>query len=173
MAHPREDPPSLPIELRPYLEELLRRIRTVCGPHLVSDFAVGSLALRDYRHGRSDVDVMVAVEPSLPGPALHDLPGALAHPHLPCPAAGLELVVYGTDFLSRPSAAAGYLLDLNTGPLAEPRRLRRGAVPGILVRHRPLRRPSDRALAVRAPRPGGDRRAGAPGRAGRDPRLRP
>ncbi|MGW7619217.1 aminoglycoside adenylyltransferase domain-containing protein [Streptomyces antimycoticus] len=117
MAHPHEDPQSLPTELRPYLEELVRRTRTVCGPHLVSVFAVGSLALRDYRHGRSDADVTVVVEPSLPGPALHDLAGALSHPHLPCPAAGLELVVYGTDFLSRPSAAAGYLLDLITGPL--------------------------------------------------------
>lgn len=119
VAHMREDPRSrsLPTELRPYLEELVRRTRTVCGPHLVSVLAVGSLALGDYRHGRSDVDVTVVVEPALPGPALHDLAGALAHPHLPCPAAGLELVVYGTDFVRRPSGAAGYLLDLNTGPL--------------------------------------------------------
>ncbi|MGP3943618.1 MULTISPECIES: aminoglycoside adenylyltransferase domain-containing protein [Streptomyces] len=117
MAQPHEDPQSLPTELRPYLEELVRRARTVCGPRLVSVIALGSLALRDYRHGRSDVDVAVAVEPSLLRPALHDLAGALAHPHLPCPAAGLELVVNGTDFLSRPSAGAGYLLDLNTGPL--------------------------------------------------------
>ncbi|MFD8283831.1 aminoglycoside adenylyltransferase domain-containing protein [Streptomyces solisilvae] len=117
MAHTREDPPSLPTEPRPYLEELVRRTRTVCGPQLVSVLAVGSLALRDYRHGRSDVDVTVVVEPSLPGSALHDLATALAHPHLPCPAAGLELVVYGTDFVSHPSGDAGYLLDLNTGPL--------------------------------------------------------
>ncbi|WP_317985693.1 aminoglycoside adenylyltransferase domain-containing protein [Streptomyces sp. 5-10] len=117
MAHIREDPRPLPTEPRPYLEELVRRTRTVCGPHLVSVLAVGSLALGDYRHGRSDVDVTVVVEPSLPGSALHDLAGALAHPHLPCPAAGLELVVYGTDFVRHPSGAAGYLLDLNTGPL--------------------------------------------------------
>ncbi|WP_413098807.1 aminoglycoside adenylyltransferase domain-containing protein [Streptomyces sp. Inha503] len=117
MAHSLEDPRSVPTELRPYLEELVRRTRTVCGRHLVSVLAVGSLALGDYRHGRSDVDVTVVVEPSLPGSAPHDLAGALAHPHLPCPAAGLELVVYGTDFVSQPSGAAGYLMDLNTGPL--------------------------------------------------------
>ncbi|WP_413797239.1 aminoglycoside adenylyltransferase domain-containing protein [Streptomyces iranensis] len=117
MAHTREDPRSVPTELRPYLEELVRRTRTVCGPRLVSVLAVGSLALGDYRHGRSDIDVTVVVEPSLPGSALHDLAGALAHPRLPCPAAGLELVVYGTDFVGRPSGAAGYLLNLNTGPL--------------------------------------------------------
>ncbi|MBL1100263.1 DUF4111 domain-containing protein [Streptomyces sp. 205] len=115
--HTPEEPQSLPTELHAYLEELLRRTRAVCGPHLVSVFAVGSLALADYRHGRSDVDVTVVVEPSLSGSALHDLAGALAHPHLSCPAAGLELVVYGRDFVGRPSGEAGYLLDLNTGPL--------------------------------------------------------
>jgi hypothetical protein len=108
---------SLPTEVRTYLEELVRRTRTVCGPHVVSIFAVGSLALDDYRHGRSDIDVTIVVDPSVPESALHDLSGALAHPHLHCPAPGLELVVYGADFASRPSDEAGYLLDLNTGPL--------------------------------------------------------
>ncbi|MEU2600116.1 aminoglycoside adenylyltransferase domain-containing protein [Streptomyces hirsutus] len=108
-------PQPLPAELRPYLRELLRRTRTVCGPHLMSVLAVGSVALGDYRHGRSDVDVTVVVDPALPGRALHELADALAHPALPCPAAGLELVVYGADFAARPSGEAGYLLDLNTG----------------------------------------------------------
>lgn len=111
------DPPSLPTELRPYLEELVHRTYAVCGPHLVSVVAVGSLALGDYRHGRSDTDVTVVVDASLPRRALPDLAAALAHPALPCPAAGLELAVYDEDFAARPSGDAGYLLDLNTGPL--------------------------------------------------------
>lgn len=106
----------LPPQVRPYLTELVDRTRTVCGPRPVSVLAVGSLALGDYRHGRSDVDVTVVVDPSLPRPALAELAAALAHPALPCPAAGLELVVYGAGFAARPSARAGYLLDLNTGP---------------------------------------------------------
>ncbi|WP_432012102.1 aminoglycoside adenylyltransferase domain-containing protein [Streptomyces cucumeris] len=114
---PASGPPrSLPTELHSYLQELLRRTRAVCGDHLVGVLAVGSLALGDYRHGRSDIDLTVVVEPSLPGSAPHDLAGTLAHPALPCPAAGLELVVYGADFARRPSGEAGYLLDLNTGP---------------------------------------------------------
>ncbi|SDD32168.1 aminoglycoside adenylyltransferase domain-containing protein [Streptomyces prasinopilosus] len=108
-------PRPLPAELRPYLRELLHRTRAVCGPHLVSALAVGSVALGDYRHGRSDVDVTVVADPALPGRALHELAGALAHPALPCPAAGLELVVYDAGFAVRPSDEAGYLLDLNTG----------------------------------------------------------
>lgn len=106
----------VPAVLRPYLDELVHRTRAVCGPHLVSVSAVGSLALGDYRHGRSDVDVTVVVDDSLPRRSLPELARRLAHPALVCPAAGLELVVYPTDFAARPSDAAGYLLDLNTGP---------------------------------------------------------
>lgn len=113
MSRPDDLPPR---ELRPYLDELVRRTRAVCGPHLLSVLAVGSLALGDYRHGRSDVDVTVVVDPALPRPALPDLAAALAHPALTCPAAGLELVAYPADFAARPSGGAGYLLDLNTGP---------------------------------------------------------
>ncbi|MDN3266825.1 aminoglycoside adenylyltransferase domain-containing protein [Streptomyces sp. MA15] len=108
--------PSPPPELRAYLEELVRRTSAVCGDSLVSVLAVGSLALGDYRHGRSDVDVTVVVDPALPRADLASLAGTLAHPALPCPAAGLELVVYPADFAARPSGEAGYLLDLNTGP---------------------------------------------------------
>ncbi|WP_174188323.1 nucleotidyltransferase domain-containing protein [Nocardia barduliensis] len=111
------DPRSLPEEVRPYLEGLVCHARDVCGSDLVSVFAVGSIALGDYRHGRSDVDVAIVVDPILPAQALRDLAVALAHPTLLCPAAGLELVVYDAEFVARPSSAAGYLLDLNTGPM--------------------------------------------------------
>jgi hypothetical protein len=117
VIHPLSERQSLPTEVRTYLGEFVARTRKVCGPHLVSVFAVGSLALDDYRHGRSDIDVTVVVDPALPGSALHDLAEALAHPDLYCPAPGLELVVYGTDFAGRTSGEAGYLLDLNTGPM--------------------------------------------------------
>lgn len=105
----------VPPVLRPYLDELVRRTRAACGPHLVSVLAVGSLALGDYRHGRSDIDVTVVVDDSLPHRSLPGLARNLAHPALDCPAAGLELVVYPAGFAARPSDAAGYLMDLNTG----------------------------------------------------------
>ncbi|MEV5933335.1 aminoglycoside adenylyltransferase domain-containing protein [Streptomyces sp. NPDC052079] len=106
----------VPLVLRSYLDELVHRTRAVCGPHLVSVLAVGSLALGDYRHGRSDVDVTVVVDDALPRRSLPELARKLAHPALHCPAAGLELVVYPRAFAVRPSDAAGYLMDLNTGP---------------------------------------------------------
>jgi hypothetical protein len=48
---------------------------------------------------------------------VRELAEALTHRALPCPADGLELVVYDSSFALRPSGEAGYLLDLNTGPL--------------------------------------------------------
>ncbi|MFJ7022263.1 aminoglycoside adenylyltransferase domain-containing protein, partial [Streptomyces sp. NPDC101117] len=111
------DPHAVPAELRPYLGELVRRTHRLCGTRLVSVVAVGSVALGDYRHGRSDTDVTVVLDGTPPAPLLTDLAAALTHPALPCPAAGLELVVYDAGFAARPSGGAGYLLDLNTGPL--------------------------------------------------------
>ncbi|WP_435279741.1 aminoglycoside adenylyltransferase domain-containing protein [Streptomyces sp. 1222.5] len=106
---------SVPTEVRPYLTELVRRTRAVCGPQLTAVIAVGSLALGDYRHGRSDIDLTVVVEGPPPPAVLRELGDALDHRRLPCPAAGLELVVYAADFALVPSGEAGYLLDLNTG----------------------------------------------------------
>ncbi|MFC8721242.1 aminoglycoside adenylyltransferase domain-containing protein [Kitasatospora sp. NPDC057198] len=106
---------TVPAEVRPYLAELVRRTRAVCGPRLTGVVAVGSLALGDYRHGRSDVDVTVLLAGPPPAETLRELAEALDHRRLPCPAAGLELVVYAADFARVPSGEAGYLLDLNTG----------------------------------------------------------
>ncbi len=97
---------AVPAEVRPYLTDLVRRAHQTCGARLRSAFAVGSIALADYRHGRSDIDVILVVDPSLPGSAIHELAEVLAHPALPCPAAGLELVVYDATFAARPSSAA-------------------------------------------------------------------
>lgn len=108
---------TIPAEVRPYLAELVRRTRAVHGDRLHSVFAVGSLALGDYRHGRSDIDITVVVAPGGPERLVHDLAEVLAHPAFDCPAAGLELVVYDADFAASGGPEAGYLLNLNTGPL--------------------------------------------------------
>ncbi|AHH17879.1 hypothetical protein NONO_c30920 [Nocardia nova SH22a] len=87
----------------------------MCGERVVSVFAVGSLALGDYRHGRSDVDVTVVVDPALSDAAVLRLADVLSD--IDCPATGLELVVYDADVIGRRCDRAGYRLDLNTGPL--------------------------------------------------------
>ncbi|MFI5720580.1 aminoglycoside adenylyltransferase domain-containing protein [Nocardia sp. NPDC051750] len=111
------EPVRLPTEVDGYLSELVRRVQAVCRDRLVSIGAVGSLALGDYRHGRSDIDITVVVDPAVPARLLRDLVDALVHPGFHCPAAGLELVVYDADFAAAGAPGAGYLLNLNTGPL--------------------------------------------------------
>ncbi|MET8796722.1 aminoglycoside adenylyltransferase domain-containing protein [Nocardia sp. NPDC004568] len=110
----------IPVEVGPYLTELVRRTRAVHGDRLVGVFAVGSLALGDYRHGRSDIDITVIVAPGGPERLLHDLADELVHPGFDCPAAGLELVVYDSEFAASGASGPGYLLNLNTGPLLPP-----------------------------------------------------
>ncbi|WP_258308671.1 nucleotidyltransferase domain-containing protein [Streptomyces sp. NWU339] len=168
-------PQPVPAELRPYLAEQVHRIRTVCGPHLVSVLAIGSVALGDYLHGRSDVDIMVVVDPSLPGRALHELAGALSRSALPCPAAGLELVVHASDTAAGTGEdGAGYLLDLNTGAeLPEKVSFDPGESADFWLRHRPLHRLPGRTSAVRQGGPGGGRRAAPRRTAHRAAGLRP
>lgn len=107
---------AVPPVVRGYLDTLVARTAEVYGRFSVGVYAVGSLALGDYRHGRSDIDIAVIVSPAAPGEAARALARVLAHPELPCPATGLELVVYAADFVATPSPRAGYLLNLNTGP---------------------------------------------------------
>jgi hypothetical protein len=78
------------------------------GDELVGVYLAGSGALGGYVHGRSDVDVAVVTSGSLDRETKGGLVAALRHEALPCPARGLELVVYA---LGRPLPE----LNLNTG----------------------------------------------------------
>jgi hypothetical protein len=75
-------------------------------------YLAGSGALGGYRHGRSEVDVAVVVREPLSRATKEALVSALRHEALPCPARGLELVVYAAG---RPQPD----LNLNTGARME------------------------------------------------------
>jgi hypothetical protein len=103
------------VEVERYLEELVERSRRVLGDRLVGAYAGGSYALGAYERGRSDLDVALVVRERL-GPKERDaLVGALRHESLPCPARGLELVVYAGEAAASPVVAADFELNLNTG----------------------------------------------------------
>jgi hypothetical protein len=97
-----------PVELARYLDQLVERLRTLLGEELVGIYLAGSGALGGYVHGRSDVDVAVVVSRPPERPKKEELVAALRHETLPCPARGLELVVYARG---RPAPE----LNLNTG----------------------------------------------------------
>jgi len=98
-----------------YLAELTRRLRAVLGEELVAVYAAGSYSMGAYEHGRSDIDVAVVVEDPLGDDAKRAIVDALRHEALPCPAIGLELVVYARATAEAGTGAPGFELNLNTG----------------------------------------------------------
>ncbi len=104
-----------PVELEEYLGELVERLRALLAGELVGVYAGGSVALGDYEHGRSDVDIAAVVQRLLGGARKEAIVAALRHDVLPCPARGLELVVYTEEEAGASSARAAFQLNLNTG----------------------------------------------------------
>ncbi|WP_406045261.1 nucleotidyltransferase domain-containing protein [Micromonospora sp. NBC_00898] len=101
--------------VRGYLAELVDRARGVLGDDLVGAYAAGSMGLDAYQPGRSDVDVALVVARTLAGPTRRTLVDRLRHEALPCPARGLELVVYRRDVAASGTPEPGFEVELNTG----------------------------------------------------------
>jgi hypothetical protein len=108
----------VPAPLRPYVDEVALRVRDALDGSLMGVWLVGSAALGDYDPRRSDIDVQAVVTHRLPRSERRTLAGRLEHGVLPCPARGLEFVLYAIEDL----AAAGgpcFQLNLNTGARME------------------------------------------------------
>jgi hypothetical protein len=98
-----------------YVNAVSVRVRDVFGDAVVGVYTTGSLALGDFRPGRSDIDLMAVVAGSGDLGLRRELVRLLDHRALRCPSAGLEFVVYPSATVIRPTLAAGYLLNFNTG----------------------------------------------------------
>lgn len=107
---------AVPAETASYLEELVARLRALLGHELLGAYAGGSLALGGYAPPRSDVDLAVVSRGTLVREARLAVVAAVRHESLPCPARGLELVAYREATVRLATPAAGYELNLNTGP---------------------------------------------------------
>ncbi|GAA1822354.1 hypothetical protein GCM10009835_48870 [Planosporangium flavigriseum] len=90
-------------------------MRAVLGDALIAVYPTGSLALAGYVPGRSDLDLIAVVAEQTTASALRTVAARLAHEELPCPATGLELVVYRKQTVMDGGVEAGYALDFNTG----------------------------------------------------------
>jgi Aminoglycoside adenylyltransferase, C-terminal domain/Nucleotidyltransferase domain len=111
---------TVPEEVTRYLHAVTARVHDVFGDGLVGVYTTGSLALGDYRPGRSDIDLMAVVVSSQGLGLRRHLVRQLDHRVLACPAAGLEFVLYPLTTVSQPTLDAGYLLNFNTGPALLP-----------------------------------------------------
>ncbi|SCG40658.1 nucleotidyltransferase domain-containing protein [Micromonospora coxensis] len=101
--------------VRRYLDDLVDAARDVLGDDLVGAYAAGSVALDAYQPGRSDVDVALVVADRLDVARRRELVARLRHEALPCPARGLELVVYTRAVARSGTAEPGFEVELNSG----------------------------------------------------------
>ena len=111
---------TVPEDVTRYLHAVTAQVRDVFGDRVVGVYTTGSLALGDYRPGRSDIDLMAVVAGSQDLDLRRQLVSQLDHQVLACPAAGLEFVLYPLATISRPTLDAGYLINFNTGPALPP-----------------------------------------------------
>lgn len=111
---------TVPEDVTRYLQAVTARVRDVLDARTVGVYTTGSLALGDYRPGRSDIDLMAVVADSPDLDLRRRIVRRLDHQVLPCPAAGLEFVLYPLTTVSQPALDAGYLLNFNTGPALPP-----------------------------------------------------
>jgi hypothetical protein len=98
-----------------YLAELASRLQALLGDELVGVYAGGSYALGDYEPGRSDLDVAAVTRAAVPADVAAAVAEQVGHEVLPCPARGLELVLYPLAVTAVATTAAGFSLNLNTG----------------------------------------------------------
>ncbi|WP_433199909.1 aminoglycoside adenylyltransferase domain-containing protein [Dactylosporangium sp. CS-047395] len=97
-----------------YLGAVVGRLQGIFGGRLVGVYPAGSLALDAYLPGRSDID-LVAVASAPSTDEIEAVIAALDHGSLPCPARGLEFVLYDREVLAGLTTEAGFALNLNTG----------------------------------------------------------
>jgi hypothetical protein len=103
------------VELDGYLAELARRLRDVLADELLGVYAGGSYSLGAYEPGRSDLDVTAVAAGSLSHASRGAIVERLRHEALPCPARGLEFVLYPLATAQSGGAEPGFELNLNTG----------------------------------------------------------
>lgn len=93
---------------------MARRISDRLGHRLSGAWLVGSAALGDFALGRSDLDIQAVTTAIVPERERRQLALILSHEALPCPARGLEFVLYAEPDLHRADGPA-FQLNLNTG----------------------------------------------------------
>lgn len=102
-------------ELSTYLSTVVAVANKVLGGDLVGGYLTGSVALGAFEPGRSDVDVALVGRGPLDQITKEQLVANLRHDVLPCPARGLELVVYQAEVAASALVEPGFELELNTG----------------------------------------------------------
>ena len=98
-----------------YQRELVTRLQELLGDELVGVYAGGSVALGGFDPALSDLDIAAASVTHIDHTTKHAIVEALRHESLPCPARGLEFVLYAERVLRAATTDPGFELNLNSG----------------------------------------------------------
>jgi hypothetical protein len=98
-----------------YHRELVARVRALLGNELIGVYAGGSFALGDFDLHLSDLDVAAVGAAHVDRSTKQTIVEALRHESLPCPARGLEFVLYAEPVLRTATTEPGFELNLNSG----------------------------------------------------------
>jgi hypothetical protein len=96
------------------VNELTGALERALGERLRAVYLTGSAAVGAYVPGRSDLDVLVAVD-GADRESLERVVATCAHETLPCPATKLELVAYELAVLAQPGERPRWSLNFDTG----------------------------------------------------------
>jgi hypothetical protein len=105
----------VPSDVHVYLSRVAVRLCAILDGELLGVYAGGSIGLGAYLPGRSDVDIAAVCRGGLELRQKQAIVAELRHESLPCPARGLELVVYPEQTVGEPTLEPGFELELNTG----------------------------------------------------------
>ena len=106
---------GLPLTVGDYLRELVARLRTALGDELLGVYAGGSFALGGFDQYLSDLDVAAVTATHAGRPTKQAIVELLRHESLPCPARGLEFVLYAEPVIHTATTDPGFELNLNSG----------------------------------------------------------
>ncbi len=109
-------PAELPEAIGHYLTELTGRLAAAFDGQLLGVYLTGSAALRAFAPDDSDLDVAAICADTASLAQRQEVVGLVRHDALPCPARGLELLVYPWSTAQGAAAAPGFVLELNDGP---------------------------------------------------------
>ena len=104
-----------PLTVGDYLRELVARLRTALGDELLGVYAGGSFALGDFDQSLSDLDVAAVTATHAGRTTKQAIVELLRHESLPCPARGLEFVLYAEPVIHTATTDPGFELNLNSG----------------------------------------------------------
>jgi hypothetical protein len=111
----------MPPSVATYVGEVVRRLHNTLDGQLHAAYVIGSLAGGNYVAGQSDIDMLAVSQTPLADKTKLRIISALSHPNLPCPARGLEFVLYGQAAAAVPNLSPHFEINLNTGPGMEHR----------------------------------------------------